>query len=134
MINELVNDDCDCVIASRWRDGFWRVNEPVYRKIQSRMFNALVRLLFDLPFTDTQAGLKFFRRRVLKSIDIKFLCKDFSFDVEFLFKLKQQGFKVKEMKVISRRVEGSTFSVKHVPNTFLSLIRLRFLIFKNNIE
>lgn len=52
----------DGVIGSRWLGGARIVvKEPLARRIASRGFNFMVRLLFDLPFKDTQCGTKAFK-------------------------------------------------------------------------
>tara|TARA_Y100000310_G_scaffold345815_1_gene470393 strand:- start:7891 stop:8598 length:708 start_codon:yes stop_codon:yes gene_type:complete len=116
--------DYDVVIASKWRNkNLSKVNEPLLRKLLSRGWNLLVRILLGLNFKDTQAGAKFFKGNVLDNIDKDFICKDFAFDVELLWKLKDKGYKIKECYVPTIHREGSTFKAIHGFYMFTSLVK-----------
>ena len=120
MIGKL--DSADCVIASKWKGrGFFDVNEPFLRKILGRFWNRLVRILLGLSFSDTQAGAKFFRKDAL-NIKNEFICKDFSFDVELLYRLKDK--KIIECNIPSNYVEGSKFNYKHAVPMFRNVLKL----------
>ncbi len=115
----------DCLIASKWKDkNIFQVNEPFLRKFLSRGWNVLVRILLNLNYCDTQAGAKFFRSYVNKSIWNNFISKGFAFDVELLHKIKKNNLRVKEIYVPSRFVEGSTFRLKHCKTMFKDLLKI----------
>ncbi|UCG95491.1 MAG: glycosyltransferase family 2 protein [archaeon] len=117
----------DCVIASKWKGRkFSDVDWPFVRKLASRMANLFIRILFGLNFSDTQAGLKFFRRKVLGSIDMDFFCRGFEFDIELLYKIKKKGFEIREIWVPIKSKNTSTFSLFWMPAMGLNLLRLRF--------
>ncbi len=119
----------DCVIASKWKgQRFSSVQQSITRRISGRVWNFFVRKLLGLNVDDTQAGLKFLRRDVFESIDKKFACKGFEFDVELLFKIKEKGFKIKEMYTPIKNVKKTTFKPIHIPKMLLGLIRLRLKI------
>ena len=123
LIKEL--DYSDCVIASKWKGRkLFQVNEPFLRKILSRGWNTLVKISFSLNFDDTQAGAKFLKKEAFNKIKKNFICKDFSFDVELLYRLKKEGFKIKEYYVPSKHQEGSTFSSKHIFSMFKNFVKL----------
>jgi|TARA_Y100000294_G_C8492275_1_gene311269 glycosyltransferase involved in cell wall biosynthesis len=118
----------DMVIASKWKGkSFFRVNEPFLRKFLSRGWNILVRFILGLKFRDTQAGAKFFRGEALMNIDRNFVCKNFAFDVELLWKLKEKGYSIKEVYVPTIHREGSTFKTIYVLYMFISLMKLWWL-------
>ena len=120
MIKHLNN--YDGVIASKWKgQNLFNVNEPFVRKLLSRVWNSLVKGLFGLKFRDTQAGAKFFRKEVLDLDD--FVCKDFSFDIELLYRLKK--FKVKEFYIPSKFQIGSKFSYKHIISMLKNMVKLK---------
>jgi len=122
VINEL--DDSDCVIASKWKGrNFSSIKESVGRKVSSRVWNFLVKNLLRLNFSDTQAGLKFFRKNVIDSVGYDFACKGFEFDVELLYKIKNSGFKIKELYVPVKNTNKGTFSVLHTPRMLINLIK-----------
>lgn len=115
----------DCVIASKWKNkSFMDVTEPAVRKFLSRGWNLLVRILLRLYFKDTQAGAKFLKKKVKDAIGYDFICKQFAFDAEFLFKIKEKKFKIKEIYVPSKHMEGSTFKFRHSFQMFSDLIKI----------
>jgi glycosyltransferase involved in cell wall biosynthesis len=115
----------DCIIASKWiGKNIFEVNEPLIRKILSRAWNLLVRMLLGLNYKDTQAGAKFFKSEVNKKIGHDFISKGFAFDVELLKKIKRNNFKIKEVYIPSRFIEGSTFRLKHCKTMFKDSLRI----------
>lgn len=82
----------DIIIGSK-RHPASRVIYPWQRKIISWGYQMLVRILFGLNIRDTQVGLKFFRRDVLKAVMPRLLVKAFAFDIEILSVANYLGFK-----------------------------------------
>jgi len=66
---------------------------PVNRKIYSIGYHTLTRWLFGLTITDSQRGLKIFKRKVLEKVLPRLLVKSFAFDIEMLSVAKHLGFK-----------------------------------------
>ena len=89
----------EIVIGSRNLPG--AVNEGVAarRQILGGGFNWLVRTLMGLPYRDTQAGLKGFRREVARKLFLHMRTYGFSFDVELLYLARKYRFTVAEMPV-----------------------------------
>jgi len=134
LIELVIQDKCDAAIASKWRGtNFFKVKEPISRKMLAIGWNLLSLFLFGLKFEDTQAGCKFLKRKAFLAIQKKrnFICKGFDFDVELLFRLKRAGFRIKEEYVNIIKIEKfSTFRLRYVPGMFWRLLRLwnkRFL-------
>lgn len=125
LINGL--EDCDAAIASRWvRGSNVKRHAPPTRIVASRAFNILVRLLFGLPFKDTQCGAKFFRNSVIRSVINDLGTTDWSFDVELLYRLRNRGFKIKEMPVTWEYKDGSKLDLKNISMKMLvSILGLR---------
>jgi glycosyltransferase involved in cell wall biosynthesis len=118
--------DVDGVIASRrLKSSKILVKQPLKRRFASKMFNILVRMIFGLPFKDTQCGTKFFKKEVIKDILDELKTKRFEFDVELLWRLKKKGYKVIEFPVTWKHAEGSSFSLSNAPKMFLSLLKVR---------
>lgn len=61
-----------------------KVKYPYQRRILSWGYRFLTRLLFGLSVRDTQVGMKFFKRSVLKDILPRLLVKTYAFDIEML--------------------------------------------------
>ncbi len=81
---------------------------PLHRKIYSRVYAALVRVLFSLPVRDTQTGIKLFRREVLTRVAPRMTVSRFAFDLEMLSLIHREGFKIVEasVNVSSQRRSG----------------------------
>jgi glycosyltransferase involved in cell wall biosynthesis len=84
--------NADIIVGSK-RHPVSRVNYPLKRKIFSTGYHYLVRILFGLPLTDTQSGIKIFRRAVVEKILPKLTIDRYAMDIEMLAIAKQMGFK-----------------------------------------
>lgn len=92
--------DADGVIGSRWIEGACvPVRQSMGRQVQSRLFNLFVRIVFSLPYHDTQCGAKVFRTQVVQAVLPSVQSEGFEFDVELLWRMKQQGFVVREVPI-----------------------------------
>ncbi|OGC57555.1 hypothetical protein A3H26_03270, partial [candidate division WWE3 bacterium RIFCSPLOWO2_12_FULL_36_10] len=81
----------DIIVGSK-RHQASKVNYTIMRKIYSWGYHFGVKLLFRLKLTDTQVGLKVFRREVLKKILPRLVVKQFAFDIELLAVAHRLGF------------------------------------------
>jgi len=118
--------DVDGVIASRrLKDSRILIKQPTKRRIASRVFNIIVRLIFGLNLKDTQCGAKVFRKEAIKDVLSELKTKGFEFDVELLWRLKKKGYKVVEFPITWRHSEGSSFSLSNAPKMFFSLLKVR---------
>lgn len=87
----------DALIGSRWMPGSHVVlAQSLLRRVASRVFNALVRALFGLRFTDTQCGAKVFRQTALQRVVTHLETSNMAFDVELLLALRDAGLLVRE--------------------------------------
>jgi len=116
----------DGVIASRrLKESKILVRQPLKRRIASKIFNILVRIIFGLNFKDTQCGAKVFRKEAIKNVSGELNTKGFEFDVELLWRLKKRGYKVIEFPITWKHSEGSGFSLSNAPKMFFSLLKVR---------
>ena len=76
----------DVVIASKTHPNS-NITYPIIRRIQSKAFKSLVRLVFDLSISDTQTGLKIFKRECLEQQLYLVTTNGFAFDLELLARL-----------------------------------------------
>ncbi len=72
---------------------------PINRKITSIVYFSLIKLLFRLPISDTQTGLKVFKRKALEDVFKRILVKKFAFDLEVLVLAHHLGYKIAEAPV-----------------------------------
>ncbi|NLO77599.1 MAG: glycosyltransferase [Methanomicrobiales archaeon] len=95
-----VLEDVDGAIGSRWIDGSCvSIRQNLRRRVQSRLFNLFVRLIFALPYRDTQCGAKVFRTPVVQAVLPSIQSQGFEFDVELLWQMKRQGYTVREVPI-----------------------------------
>lgn len=81
----------DIIVGSK-RHPVSRVNYPWFRKILSFGYHIGVKILFSLSLTDTQSGIKIFRREVVEKILPRLLVKRYAMDIEMLAVAKYLGF------------------------------------------
>jgi len=91
--------DVDVVIGSK-RHPQSKVNYPPVRRLFSRAYSLLVMALFQLDISDTQTGIKLFRRKVLDDVFPKVLVKQYAYDLELLVNAKRLGYRVAEMPIV----------------------------------
>lgn len=116
----------DCAIASRRVEGARiSASQPWKRRISSKVFNILVNLMFNLGIKDTQCGAKVFKKSVVETLLPAMRTNGFEFDVELLWRIKKEGFRVKEVPVEWKHEGGSTFSLKYSGTMFLNLLKIR---------
>jgi glycosyltransferase involved in cell wall biosynthesis len=86
-----------------------QVYYPRSRVVASWCFQQLVRLLFRLDVTDTQVGLKVFRREVAEQVLPLLLVKRYAFDIELLVVARAFGFdRIEELPIrLEYRFTGS---------------------------
>ena len=121
--------DTGGVIASRWAKGS-QVSppQPLDRRVASRVFNFLARLLFGLKLTDTQCGAKLMRCEAVEAILPRLGITQWAFDVDLLFQLRRAGYSIKEIPTIWHDVEGSKVQVGSASQEMMmALIRLRLI-------
>lgn len=82
--------DADFVIGSK-RHPASKVNYPRTRRFYSWVYQKMIKVLFGLNVTDTQAGLKFLKRKVARDVVPRVLVKQYAFDLEMLVVAKQLG-------------------------------------------
>lgn len=94
-------EKADAVIGSK-RHPKSIISYPLHRKFLSRCFNLLVRMMFRIPFSDTQCGFKIFKREVFEKEHSELLTKSYAFDVELLINVYRRGYKIVEAPVTLR--------------------------------
>ena len=105
-------DGTDVVIASRGlSESILDVRQPWYRERAGRIYNAMLRHLLDIPFRDTQCGLKLFRAEVATTVLRHQRLDGFAFDAELVVLAVRLGFEVKEVPVRWSHADGSKVSM-----------------------
>ncbi len=78
------------------------VQYPWHRRLVSAVYFSLVHLFVGLPITDTQTGMKLFRRDVLGAALDRMLVKTYAFDLELLAIASSLGARIAEAPVVIR--------------------------------
>lgn len=95
IMNKMEREDYDLIVG--WRK-YRKIS--IKRKILSRIYNFVVKLLFDLPVKDAAGQPRVFRHNALKGIKAK--AKRWTIEIELPHKVKKRGFKVGYMVVRHR--------------------------------
>lgn len=119
----------DGVIASRYVGGaVVNPKQSFARILVSRMFNFLTRVLFLMPYRDTQCGAKVFRKEVIEETVNQIGLTQWAFDVDLLYKIKKAGFIIKEYPTIWADKDYSKINfMKAGPRMVFAIIRLRLI-------
>jgi len=117
----------DVVIGSKWHPKS-RTEMPLIRRFLSHGFHLMVVLLTGLRVSDTQSGMKVFRREVLERVLPKLAMKRFAFDVEFLTVANLNGFRIAEHPVEIKMSGPITLGplLKMVWSTFMEILGIAY--------
>lgn len=91
LLDLMIWNNADIVIGSKLHSDS-KINYPEIRKLYAWGYRTLTHLLFGFSVKDTQVGLKFFRRAMVRKVFPKLLIKTFAFDVEILAVAYSLGF------------------------------------------
>jgi len=117
----------DVVIGSRWIEGSVLVRQQgLGRRFESRVFNMIIRLVFGLPFKDTQCGAKVFKKAAIDAVIGQMVSTGFEFDVELLWRIRNLGFSIREHPITWHDRGDSRVRGGDVLRMLSGLLRLRF--------
>lgn len=136
--NIMKRDGADIVIGSK-RHPDSDIDYPFSRRVASSVYYGIVRMLTGLPVTDTQTGMKLFKREAIEWAFDRMLVKRFAFDVELLSIAHSAGYKVVEapikMEFGSKRGALTFANVKTViVDTLAIFYRLRVIRYYDHVE
>ena len=119
----------DLVIGSRFAKGS-SAKRPIIRKITSKIFSLITRLMFGLKIKDYPCGFKAVNKNVIKNVlpDVK--NDQFLFDTELVIRSAKKGLRIKEIPVIwqdrDRNKSKSRVNILKVTKEYLrELLKLR---------
>jgi glycosyltransferase involved in cell wall biosynthesis len=121
--------DAGCVVGSRWLpDSVIHQSQTGDRRFASRVFHAIVQLLFRLDIHDTQCGAKVIRREVVEKIHPYLHVADMAFDINLLVAIKHAGYGIREVPTEWTDKAGSKVTlVRSSLTMFLSVVRIRLI-------
>lgn len=105
MLAQFEFQQADVIVGSkRHKDS--KVEYPPIRRILSWGYQKFTKILFGLDVTDTQVGMKIYKRNVLEDVLPRLLVKKFAFDIEMLAVAYRLGYR----KIFEAPVEIDFFS------------------------
>lgn len=119
----------DVAVGSRYTRGGKVENWPMGRIMMSYFASVYARAVLWINISDTTAGFKCYRRKVLEAIDfnkIKFM--GYAFQIEMKYTASQLGFKVVEVPITFKdRTEGvSKMSMGIFKEAFWGVLQMKF--------
>lgn len=120
--------DAGAIIANRWHPESRISPQPWSRRLASRVFNGVVRLLFKVRITDTQCGAKLMTRRAMEDVLRHLGITQWAFDVDLLFQLRRHGHRIVEIPTTWHDAAGSHLRVGRASFEMLvAVVRLRLI-------
>jgi hypothetical protein len=127
VFNALRSNECDVAVGVKNNDYY--ANVPFVRRLISRYLQGLIRSFLSMPITDTQCGLKGFKRSVVP-LFLQTTIDRYLFDLEFIRNcFRSKKFKVKAIPVaLNENVHFRTMNYRILLPEMINFARL---IFKN---
>lgn len=124
----LLEHGWDGIIGSRRAlGGRYAVSQSLVRRVGSRAFNVAARTVVG-PLSDTQCGMKMFRRELVGDLFAQSRIDGFAFDVEILARARAAGMQLMELPITWTDSTGSTFApIKHGIASFREIARVHLL-------
>ncbi|HCM37095.1 MAG: Dolichol-phosphate mannosyltransferase [Candidatus Gottesmanbacteria bacterium GW2011_GWB1_43_11] len=117
-LRQFLHNSSDMLIASKYHPAS-RIYYPWNRVFYSLILKVVIRVLFHLNVSDTQVGLKIFRRNVLNQVFPRLVIKRFATDLELLVVAQIMGFSdITEVPVVIHHspANQSTIDIRAVKN------------------
>lgn len=125
LLNQFESTDSDIVIGSK-RHPESQVSYPFSRRFMSKTYQILAGMLFKLNLSDTQVGIKVFKREVLTESLPRVVVKKYAFDLELLVVTNMLGYnKITEAPVKLDYNFSSTINL----GSIVAILRDTFAIF-----
>lgn len=133
-MRRMMTSDADLMLGSRdLPESQDVVPYSIPRKVTKKVFSFLVNRVLGLGITDTQCGLKGFRKAVAKELFSRSVIDDFCFDVEILYLARESGKKIELMPVQLAHANSSFSLLSASFQMFGSLISLSVRILFNRL-
>jgi len=128
----LLDGGCDAVIAQKTEPVDPARRRPLRRRLLTVAYNATARTLFRTSYRDHQAGMKFFRRSMLRRILPGLRSTGWIWDTEVLVSLRRARAVVGQVPIVTSEVPGRIPKVSWLTTSLamsreLLLLRLQLL-------
>jgi len=125
LIETLKSNGVDTVITSKWHPRSKTI-ATTHRRLLSKAFYALVRLLLGIKTSDTQTGAKAFHRKTLQNIADNLMVKRYAFDAELLTAITAKGYRICEVPALWQIKLTSRFKLKEIIKMFIDLMAIAY--------
>ena len=117
-------EEVDLVIGSK-RDPLSEDLRPLIRRLATRVFNSLLRVVLGSKVSDTH-GMKGFRYRLVADLVPLVESTQDLFDTELVIRAERAGYRIVEVPVTVQELRSAKSSlIMRVPRTVLGLVRIR---------
>ena len=130
MITQFLYRKADVAVGSK-RHPDSKVVYPWIRKIYSWVYQHLVRFLFGLNITDTQVGMKVYKRQLLEEVLPRLLVKQFAFDIEILAVAYHLGYRniIESPIEITYNIDVSSIIPAKIFPVILNMLKDTFAVY-----
>jgi len=123
-VTHMFNSETEILIGSK-RHPDSQVEYPIFRRLLSKIFQKLSQFLVQLDISDSQTGLKFFKREILLKVLPYTTLKGFAFDLEILAVARIYGTTAVEFPVEINFTFSSTVRLKSAWRAFADLLIIK---------
>jgi glycosyltransferase involved in cell wall biosynthesis len=128
LLNHMEWYNADIIVGSKLHP-VSKVNYPFVRKILSWGYRWLTRIMFGFKIRDTQVGMKFFKRNVVREVLPRLLVKKYAFDIEMLAVSYQLGYKRIFEAPVEINFKNSTITTLNIWRTIFNMLWDTFAVF-----
>lgn len=116
--------EADIILASK-RDPGAVDERAALRRVGTRVFNLLLRILFRSHVSDTH-GMKAIRKEVIELFVPQTVNTQDLFDTELVLRAERAGYRIREVPAVVEELRPARSSfLKRVPRTLMGMLRLR---------
>ena len=120
---------CDMAIGSRRMRGSIRREQPLYRRIGSKVYSLVIHTLMGVPLyiSDTQCGFKIYQGNVARCLYASAFTDGFMFDIEIILRALADGYQILEFPVLWSNDADTRFNpLRGTWRLFLELVAIRW--------
>ena len=119
----MVKENVDCVFGTRWNKGGKVYNYPKHKLILNRIFNNLIRVIFNIKYNDCTNAFKLYKRETINGLQ-PLLSPHFNLTVELPLKAIVRGYTYKVIPNVWRnRVIGkSNLKIKEMGSRYFFIL------------
>ena len=105
LINPIINDEADVTIGSRFLLKESYKEMPFPKVVGNTILNFFTSLIAGKKITDSQSGLRAFKRAILKNLDLDIVCDRYAVSSELIVELSKRDLRTVEVPIKARYPE-----------------------------